>query len=540
MNKRSFPTLNNRLWLLIGALMTVVVVMATSAKANPAELESNQSQDSSAAPSWLEPQPLSIVDLISGGMDPALLAGSPVSWLPGQALLQYTSGSKSGTIVNVNAKMLPTFSSEAYCLGQAGARDQWSTVVPESKIKIRSNGTNITSQISSIQYFPAGLEKPIKGSSDGSGFRYSETTLSGGSIQFDVDGRLIMPANMGCQIFFSGGAANGGNITLEYEHDLKQYIDVDIVDSLINHEFKSYFQPGQGALGALTSLNEQIVQYKKSQGNADNRHDKFTFVPPAEANYIVMVYPPTALDMYAPLDKLQTHKRYEGSGTYRLRENKADYRDISIDWISMAGIPLNFHTKDSDFSSGEKYLDFFKVKQTPGVAPEDVPGSEKYRFHALEVIALDNEYDPCMTNGGCSDDFLSTISGTRMYVDVYYLKVERIIPGLTQIPLCSVGPSWSAADAGTKCNDYHIAGFELDQAAALDEVVSPEQPSFPLVVDQAQQANSPFIPNAGSFVYLPLINKPLVPEPDNVSADCPCGWFTDDGRMLGYVEPPGS
>ncbi|MFK7804750.1 MAG: hypothetical protein AB8G95_24145 [Anaerolineae bacterium] len=538
MNNIIFISRERRLMLSLAALALVILFVSAAAADDtapsptpqpiPADInQANADQSDSAeaaAPDWLEPRPLSIVDLISGGLEPSLMAGSPIVWLPSQALLQFDSGSKNGDIVKVNATMLPTVHTVAFCLGQFGFQDQWPISVPESKMRIESNGADITDQIESIEYWLTGLTQPIANTS---GLRYETKVIIGDEIKFASDGRLMMPENMGCKIRFKNGASNGGNITIEYEHELTQYISVEIIDQKLDHEFKAYYWNAPQNFGNLTSLNEQIVQYRINKGDRDGRHDFFKFVPPAEANYTVMAFPPTKLDMYAAVSDLEALKIYPGSGTYRLRENKADFGDISIDWITMAGIPLNFHTKESDTSGGQKYLDFFKV-------------NGEYRFHALEVLALDNEYDSCMTNGGCSDALLQTItSDTRMPVDVYYLKVDRIAPGLTQVPLCSVGPAWSTSDAGSKCSSYRIANSptdDLDVAAEAEILGAPT-----LFVDSQSAVNrSPFVPQMDEFIWLPMIMNPAQPEPDNPSADCPCGWFTEDGRMLGYVEPPGS
>ena len=224
---------NRFLYTALLALMGCLLVLSVSA--NPDE---DTAADDALAPSWLEPRPLSVVDLISGGIDPSLMAGSPLVWQPGQALLQYTSGSKSGNTVIVNAKMLPVQTSNAFCLGQDGIRDQWPIVVPESHVRITSNGSDITGQIDWVQYFPAGQEKPNRGSSDGPA-RYPEHTMHGSELNYDSQGRIIIPANMGCKIYFKNGAGDGGNINLEFEHTLTHYISVSVVSSFEN-TFKSY------------------------------------------------------------------------------------------------------------------------------------------------------------------------------------------------------------------------------------------------------------------------------------------------------------
>lgn len=520
MNKITFISIERRFFLALSAVIVAIFIVssATAYAARPVSLGIAPQTDTaaeSAPPAWLEPRPLSVVDLINAGMDPAIFVGAPITWRPVEALLQFVSGSKSGSKITVKTKVLPTFASYAFCLGQEGFHDHWSIVSPASTVRIRSNGRDITNKVVNIRHTPADYTLPVAGS--GNIERYPHRFLT---PEFDASGRLKLPSNMGCQIFFEDGAADGGNLELDFEHDLTQHISAQVLESF-DHEFKSFYSKGEPNFGSLLSLNNQLV----ALNGGNSRHDYFKFVPPAEANYILMVFPPTSIDVFAPLNLIQTHKRYEGSGSYRFRETGQPFTDLSVDWTTMAGIPMNFHAKDADFSAGQKYLDFFKE-------------TEDYRFHAPEVVAINNDYHPCMTNGGCTEAFLRTISATRMNVKIYYLKVDRIAPGLTQIPLCAVGPAWTPSDVNQKCNTFRVSR-SVGQDPILDERALEESGSAipnPFVGLSAPSADILM----DHFVYLPFISRALEPEPDNPTADCPCGWFAEDGRMLGYVEPPGS
>ncbi len=481
--------------LLPTSLILLAAMFVLSANADPEAPESGQQ-----APNWLEPRPLSVVDLISGGLDPSLMAGSPLVYQPGQATVQYVSGSKNGKNVTVTARMLPVERPFAYCLGQDGIRDQWPTVVPESRIRIRSNGVDITDKLFNIQYFPVGHIQPNRGSSDGPA-RYQEIVMVGDQIQFDSQGRLIMPANMGCKMFFRDGASDGGNLEMTFEHTMTQHISVSVVDTF-SHDFKNYYQNFPGNFGAIGPFNDQMVDVKG--GGTAGRHDLIKTVPPEEANYTLWVYEPTKLDMYATRADLQAIKPFPGSGTYRFRNNDVS-RDLSVDWISMAGIPIDLHAVDRDFSGDSKYLKLFKADQ--------------YKFMGFEVLALDSEYNDCMSDGNCSTAFVEEVGGKRKPTTFYYLKVTRIAPGLTQIPLCAVGAGWSPSDAGTMCDSSRSAGIDTAEPTAL--VAAPE-----------------IGPEMDSIVFLPAAMRPVEVEVDNPNANCPCGWFTEDGRMLEYVLPP--
>ena len=126
-----------------------------------------------------------------------------------------------------------------------------------------------------------------------------------------------------------------------------------------------------------------------------------------------------------------------------------------------------------------------------------------------------------MHQGTCSDSVLETVSKTRMDVEIYYLKVDRIAPGLTQIPLCSVGKVWTTSNSGQQCS--HVAPTAITQ----NEFMNSETITGPSEVQM------------DSFIYLPYVTRPVALETDNPNANCPCGWFTEDGRMLDHVLPPG-
>ncbi|MEM8861303.1 MAG: hypothetical protein AAGD96_23515, partial [Chloroflexota bacterium] len=382
--------------------------------------------------------------------------------------------------------------SRVFCLGQYGIFDNWPIVVPESRMKITSNGVDITDKIVNIQYFTADLSQPINSSETvGGQFRYPDVSLTGNDLQFDSEGRLIMPANQGCFVHFSDNASAGGNIEVEFTQTVEPQISVNIVQT-IDNEYKSYYVKGDQNFGQLSSFNSQMSAFK----GGFSRHDLVEITAPDNANYTTMVFPPTQLDMYATETELKTIKPFPSSGTYRYRKSG---QDISVDWWTTAGNPIKFHAQDADIDRTATYLKYFTA--------------DTYKYMALEHLALNNLFDDCMIDGGCSDTFLDSVSKTRMDVKIYLLEVTRIAPGLTQVPLRSVGEAWTPADADVEYD--HMANRSEETAAA------------------------PFAPNMDHFLFLPMNARPLEPEVAVPSADCPCGWFTEDGRMLDYVLPSG-
>ena len=156
-------------------------------------------------------------------------------------------------------------------------------------------------------------------------------------------------------------------------------------------------------------------------------------------------------------------------------------------------IPLYGQFQDADFTPDAKFLPYF-TDATAVSSPE---------YFVPTGVA----YDPCMTNGGCPDSLLQTIYDARMDMTVYYLRLERAAGGLQQVSLAQVGAGWSPGD----------------------------QP-FARTVSTAASA-APAAAQAENSLYLPVIIALQQIEPDNPGANCPCGWFADDGRMLDLVQP---
>ena len=482
------------LFLLLG-LLTNPAISKAQFDTNSPETDAN----TTTTPSWLEPRGLSIVDMLSAGMDPTIFTNSVLAWQPGEGLVQYQSGSVSGNDVTVNTRMLPTVMPFARCLGQTPYHDQWPIVVPESTVIIRANGVDVTNQVNKITYYPAGFVHPTQGSKEGV-VRYNEASpITSGSLTYD-NGRLVVPANMGCKIELTGSHTN---LTMEYVFNTPKYINIDILGSR-DKSFGSYYWPNQGA-GNLTSLNIQMSDKYAFEGWGN--HDYTRLEPPEGTEYVIMIFPPMSVDAYAPTSgnngvNVNDVKPFEGSGTYRLRNANQPFELLSVDHTSLSGLPLHGQTVESGdgFAPPGQFLPFFKV--------------EKYRMHAPEMIIHTTPYDPCMTNGGCSDSLLASIQAGKMDVKIYYLKANRILAtGMTQISVKQTGTQWSARSSDSMTTNQSELAADSNFGPAIDMDI-----------------------DAMSYVYLPLIYKPIPIPDDNPSADCPCGWFTDDGRMLDFVE----
>jgi hypothetical protein len=298
----------------------------------------------------------------------------------------------------------------------------------------------------------------------------------GGLVRYNAVNEVIVPANSGCWYWLQSPS---NNLTAEFKFNVPQVIAVDVLGSQ-STSFPSYIGPGYA--GLLGSLQDQMG------GRFSDRHPEFRFTPPTGTNYILVRQPLTPVDPYGQ------NPYYPGAGTYRVRQRSGA---LSVDHIHTMGLPYYGQWRDADQSGGADYLPHLT----------DPVGVTLPEYFVPVGIA----YDPCMTNGGCSSSLLDAIYQEHMSLTVYLYRVNITRLGLTAIPLRQVGP-----------------GYNPNAAAVL----SAQSPSSEGI------APAPAIQPAWNYHnYLPSLAKP----PNDFVADasqCPCGWFTADGRMVGYVPHP--
>ncbi len=427
---------------------------------------------------WLEPRGINVVDLV-GLVPEDHLTNAILVYETGRGLLQYESGQRTDNTVVINTRVTPRYFSDSgvtfsqfSCLGQPGVYDQWPSPTPAATLRVYDPaGAEITAQAVAVIPIASGQVQPSNGTT---GYlRYPED-FGNIQVQFAADGSIVLPANQGCKVIVRG---QYNNFRAQFTVNAPQQI---IVTTLGSEEFsfKSYI--GVGSSGNLASLNDQMNR------RFGTRHDKFDLTPPAESEYILVNYPPTTIDPYAGQDAV-TYS-LAGSGTYRLEQSG---NTLSVDHINTMGLPLYGQWQDVDQSGGD-YLNFFSNTTRIG-SPE---------YFLPPGIA----YDACMTNGGCPGTLLDQINNTSTTMRVHYYKVQRLVDGLTRVPLKQVGDSWRPGSA-------LVAASADQEQAALDS-----QLYLPLLFSNVQQQPPPNLP------------------PDDASG-CPCGWFTADGRMVDYIRP---
>ncbi len=469
-------------------VMLLLLVALSLSTAPPVDAQAVSA--SPAAPDWLEPRGLSVVDLV-GLVPEAQLVDTIISSRVGTGILQYMSGTREGNTVTVTVRVYPRYWTDGTnnattfgCLGKPAIADEWTVAVPPSTMRLFENGTEITSEIlvSPMDYVPAGQVLPNNGGSDW--WRYD--FLWGQKTIFAADGSVSVPANMGCVYNINGHRTN---LTATFVVTTANYLTVEQKGQQ-DFSFHSYI--GAGNAGQMAKLNEQM---NRRHGN---RHDKFDLAIPDGTDYVLVKYPPTPVDPYMGQPEINVF--LPSSGTYRI--NAGD-NTLSVDHVNSMGMPLFGQWQDADQKGGE-YLRFFnnptRIASPEYFVPAGIP------------------YDACMVNGGCSEELLDRIYSAEMTMTVYYYRVARIRDGLTRIPLKQVGPDWSAA-------------LTAAQSAFAPAAFAPVTATIP------QQT----IPGLDEAVFLPLIftAEPVAVElPDGDPTGCPCGWFDEFGRMFDFVPGP--
>ncbi len=429
-----------------------------------------------AAPEWLEPRGLNVVDLV-GQVPEEHLKDSVLIYETGRGILQYEAGMREGDRVEITARITPRYFdyggntfTKFGCLGQPAVYDQIPSSTPAATMRLFDDGQDITANIKNMSVIAAGQVLPTQ---NANGYlRYPEPGAGPATVE---NGSLVIPANMGCTIIVPGKLSE---LTATFTITSPPVIQVT---SLQSETFSAHSYIGVGGAGILSSLNSQM------QSRFGERGGNFTLSIPQEADYVFVNFPPTPVDPYAGEEPL--NRPLPGSGTYRF-SNGAGF--LSVDHVASAGFPVFGQWRDADQTPNSRYLTHFRDTRKLGIMEYFLPPGFAY--------------DACMTDGGCPDALLDAIYAARYPMTVYYYKVERIVAeGLERIPLKMVGKGWSATNP---------------RLAPLGGTVPPPEDNktyLPLVTTPAEE------------------QKPIPPDDP---ASCPCGWFDALGRMVDFIRQP--
>jgi hypothetical protein len=287
---------------------------------------------------------------------------------------------------------------------------------------------------------------------------------------------FVLPANRGCLLFLEGRHTD---MTAIFTFDFEPAIQVQWLGQE-TFSFGGY--RGIGYSGIFEPLQNQLQQYGE-------QHDKFRLNIPSRADYMIVKFPPSTVGQDA-IDDLETNVRQPASGTYRLASGASA---LSVDHNISMGLPIHAMWQDADQAGASR------LRLLPGI---DTLTSPEY------FVPVGIEYDPCMTSGDCPESLMEQILSQRAELTVYYYRVERIQDGLTRVRLRPVGPQWSP-------------GLAL---AAVEEGVG--------AGSSGNLSGAPVLSVGDSSLYLPTVSA--LEE----RTGCPCGWFTQDGRMVDYTPGP--
>jgi len=458
-------------------------VLASSLSASAVESQATCDMSAQSGVSWLEPRGLNIVDLV-GFVPEDYLAGAIVFYSPGYGIVRYQSGIRVGDTVTITATVYPRFIRDANtgwygsllgCLGQPARFDQWGSVTPAARMSLYRGSVNVTNEVGGYEYVPAGWNLPIGNSRVFD--RYSKIRVE--PVQ-PVNGVLEIPANMGCMMWLNW--KNYGELDAVYELHSTPLVSVTVLGAE-TFKFRSYIpnRVDDVYAGLLGPLVEQL------SSRYGGRPEKFDLNIPTDADYFFLNFPAMPVDPYTEFVNRYDNVNRPSGGTYRIDTEGG----LSVDHVNSMGLPLYGHWKDSDLVwTGADYLPYYK---------------QPYRLAAPEYfVPAGVNYDPCMVDGTCPGWLLDQIYETTMTMRIVYLKVQRTSCLLTRLPLRMVGPGWSPGVGGSL---YSSATSSL----SADK-------------------------DCGYSVFLPFIAKGYCGAlpPDNPDG-CPCGWFTEGGRMMDFI-----
>lgn len=443
--------------------------------------------DVAVTPDWLEPRGLNVVELV-GQVPEATLQGTIISYNDWQGIVVYESGTRTGDHVEITTTMYPRLNHVWWaanglltnfgCLGQAPHYDHMGSVVPPSTLRVYdSTGREVTSEILLLDITTMGMLQPSDGPQ--AVFRYPSVHYGPDSpypLPLDADG-LHLPANAGCWIRIPG--ADYYPLTGVFTFELSPPVYATALGTQ-TASFQSYI--GVGSVGLFQGLMEQL---RRTYGDRDGR------VPlqiPAGANYFLLKFPPTPVDVYTDLTSSPgpLNVARPSGGTYRLSDGGWN---LSSDMIFSAAFPLPVAWQDSDQATWSTFLPV--LRNPPQLATPEY------------VVPAGVPYNSCFLTGNCEPAVLEQIYNTHMTLEIIYLRITPPASG-EWIPVKMAGPAWNAA--------------------ALDVAADAFLPTSVPITAENHVAVLP-------VVYRSTPTDPLPPPP----AGCPCGWFDPLGRMLGLA-----
>lgn len=483
-----------RIYLLaLTVLLASLIAVVTRASSPGSASADSVPQGIAVMPDWLEPRGLSIVELV-GQVPEQYLQGMILSYGTGRGIVVYKSGSRTGNTVELTTTIYPRrkIASDGAdltifgCLGQSPSSDHPGSVVPDSTLRLYDRyGADVTSEINFMAITRMGTLQPLANST--AAFRYPEDLYGPGldyELPLGTDG-LAIPSNGGCRIRIRG--ANYYPMTGVFTLEVAPSVQASVLGSQ-RASFKSYI--GVGNVGIFTPLMNQMSE------TYGQRHWRIPLTVPEGADFFLLKFPPMAGDPYTDQSSGPPYlnaSRPTG-GTYRLAKNIIN---LSTDLTFSAVFPVRRFWQDADQVPGSRFLPVFGN-------PDQLEAPEY-------VLPAGIAYNNCYTQGNCSSSVLQQIYNAEMSLEIVYLAVHRPRTGGQWVSLKMVGPSWSPSSMASAPVASDWPGRATGNANTPQLVLDP--------------------PVTTHTTFLPLIMSSI---PEEEPTGCPCGWFDDRGRMLGF------
>ncbi|MBC8248034.1 MAG: hypothetical protein H8E90_00015, partial [Anaerolineales bacterium] len=248
------------------------------------------------------------ITTLVGQVPDNLLQGVVISAYPWNGIVQFESSSVSGNTMVITATIhgrLHSGGTTLGCLGQVPRSDEMGSAVPQSYLRVYTpEGSEVTSQITSGNYWPATLTQPLAGTATWQG-RYDSLPLT----ISQSDQGLALPANVGCDLHMSGSYTELiGVFTLQRP----EAVPVVEVVGTQSTTYRSYI--GVGEVGRFRPLMDQM------QARYPERHTYIGMSIPPGTNYVFAAYQPMPGDYTGvPYDASDPNRSLPSAGTTRLR-----------------------------------------------------------------------------------------------------------------------------------------------------------------------------------------------------------------------------
>jgi len=472
--------MNYRLAGICRAALAVALTLAwlfpanSIAAAGLSQLPGTSAPAATGMPGWLEPSGLNVVDLV-GFVPDEYLKGAIISFATG--IVQYDSGTRSGDQVTLHVRISPRILADYSPISSRfeciGQRPYADSWATVAPSSRMKLYANGADITSQVSLWEYFQGGPVLPINNSGGATASRYAMVPGKLTFD-SGWAIIPANRGCMFYVPG---QFDTLTADFVFSIMPEVSIMTLGQE-HFQFSSYIGPGN--VGWFKALMDQL------QAGWGNRHSKFNLNVPSDANYLFVNYPPMAVDAYTGCcTRSATGDVNIGrpsGGTYRIGNENGQ---LSVDLTASMGIPIGGQWQDT---GGTAYLPHFSDGRILA-APE-------------YVVPPGMAFQPCMRDGGCPASLINQIMNAKTPITVTYLAVTRISPNLQRVPLRQVGSNWSPGMAS------------VGAAGPGSKSLSPADYKY--------------------HFYFPATRLSPVIPPDDPSG-CPCGWFTDDGRMVSYI-----